>query len=265
MPQNNPPVSSKTGPVAPYEVLADIYDFVMRHVDYVEWADYVEEVFGRFSRGATPQRVVEVACGTGTMALELATRGYLVHGMDLSQAMVEQARAKAARFREPGAQKPTFSVRDMRDLPEDAADAALCLYDSINYCLEPEDLRAAIAGLVRLVRPDGLCIFDVTTETNSLRYFADSSYHERGKGFFYERHSQYDRKSRIQTNSFTFRMTGEERETSERHVQRIYPLEDVLAAVDTDSCYILGAYDDFTLDPADDESERVHVILQKKA
>ena len=257
------PAITNTEKVVPYAVLAEIYDYVMRHVDYVEWSDYIEDVFARFSHGLTPRSITEVACGTGTLALEMASRGYHVHGMDLSQHMIDRARAKAAKFDDPETPPPTFAVHDMRDLPDGNADAVLCLYDSINYCMNEDELKTTISGLLRLVRPGGLCVFDFTTETNSLRYFEDSKYHDRGRGVYYERHSAYDKEQKLQTNTFRFRRGDDSDGFTEQHIQRIYALSAFRAAVDTDSCYILGAFDDFSFEPASDESERIHMVLRK--
>ena len=47
----------------PYDGLATIYDFVMRHVDYVEWSGYVHKLLTKF--GNKPQSLIDLACGTG--------------------------------------------------------------------------------------------------------------------------------------------------------------------------------------------------------
>ena len=192
----------KPGPVReclPYETLARIYDFVMRHVDYVEWAEYIEAVFERYD--ARPDRLVEVACGTGTLAIGMVARGYAVHGIDLSPGMIARAEEKAALV----SPRPTFAVGDMRDLPPDEAAAILCLYDSINYNLTPSDLRRTFVSFRGSVRTGALCIFDVTTETNSIRYFRNYRSHERWKEYIYRRQSRYIAAERLQINEFSIR------------------------------------------------------------
>ena len=47
----------------PYQGLAPIYDYVMRHVDYGEWVDYVHSLLERWDPDAT--QVCDLACGTG--------------------------------------------------------------------------------------------------------------------------------------------------------------------------------------------------------
>ena len=67
------------------------------------------------------QRVLDVGCGPGRHAHELARRGILVHGIDISQTFVDLAAADAP----AGA---TFERLDARALTFDAEfDAAICL------------------------------------------------------------------------------------------------------------------------------------------
>ncbi len=239
----------------PYETLAGFYDFVMRHVDYGEWSDYVERVFKH--HGPVPNRIVEVACGTGTVAVKLARRGYTIRGIDRSPEMIEQATAKLGGLGD----SLSFEVGDMRDLPSDDADALICLYDSVNYCLAPTGLATAFAGFRRMVVDGALCVFDVTTEVNSLRYFRNFQSDERCKGFVYRRESTYLQKDRLQVNDFHVTMAGSDSEILERHEQRIYAVDELVAAV-PDSWEILGMYDDYTLEPAGDESERIHFVMR---
>ena len=84
-------------------------------------------VFGRCSDGSPPTsqrsapaqaRVLEVGSGPGLLATELAAVHDLeVTGLDLDPAMVERARANAARSSSDGARQPTFVVGDVAALP----------------------------------------------------------------------------------------------------------------------------------------------------
>jgi len=246
--------------VRPYELLARVYDYLMRHVDYARWANYLEELFAAF--GPTPRRIIEVACGTGTLALDLARRGYTVHGIDASEAMVDEAREKARQY---GDGAPTFSTGDMRDLPPDSADALLCLYDSVNYCLTDGDLRAALSSFRRSVCDGALCVFDVTTEANSLRYFQNYHYREKHDGFVYRRHSRYLKEERLQLNEFLIQREDAPDAVREIHEQRIYSVADVLAALVPNEWAVLSTFNDYTFDPTDEQAERVHIILRALA
>jgi SAM-dependent methyltransferase len=75
-------------------------------------------------------RVLDVPCGHGRIALELAQRGQRVTGVDLSEEALALARADASERRLDLA----FERRDMRDLPwREAFDAAICVGNSFAY------------------------------------------------------------------------------------------------------------------------------------
>src|SRR5690606_26528981 len=81
-------------PTPPYDALAAGYDVVMAHVDYAEWADHVLDLLD--AHGAAPRSILELGCGTGSLAIELHERGpFRYLGTDRSAAMVRVARAKA--------------------------------------------------------------------------------------------------------------------------------------------------------------------------
>jgi 2-polyprenyl-3-methyl-5-hydroxy-6-metoxy-1,4-benzoquinol methylase len=65
---------------------------------------------------APPARVLDVGCGTGSVAVLLAELGFTVQGIDLSPRMLEQAAAKARRVGVPGA-PPTACFRSSRVRP----------------------------------------------------------------------------------------------------------------------------------------------------
>jgi ubiquinone/menaquinone biosynthesis C-methylase UbiE len=100
------------------------------------------------------ERVLDVACGTGTLALAAKRRvgaSGSVHGIDASPEMVERARTKAARSGLPA----TFEIATAQSLPfPDATfDVVLCTL-ALHHV--PEDARAdAIAEMRRVVKPGG--------------------------------------------------------------------------------------------------------------
>ena len=240
----------------PYEGLAAIYDHVMRHVDYEGWASYVRRVFRRFDEH--PERLVDLACGTGSITVQLHSLGYRLSGIDGSAAMVRVARCKAR-----GLDKDIdFLRRDLRSLEGVGPfDAAVCLYDSFNYLLTPEDVDTALREVCRILAPSSLFIFDVCTERNSLAHFRDVHDAEEGPGFVYTRHSYYDKERKLQFNSFDI-CSEEGTHVRETHSQRIYSHGDMLARIEASPFDFLGAYDGFTFAEGSDESDRVHIVLR---
>ncbi len=243
----------------PYSQLARIYDHVMRHVDYLRWARYIQSVFTRFE--ATPKNILELACGTGTMACILDDRGYRMTGIDRSEGMIAVARQKTRDER----RAIRFEVGDMVSVPVAGTyDAVLCLYDSINYIVDEADIAAMLHGLRDVLGTDGLFVFDICTEINSRRYFHNQVDQESLGDFSYIRRCEYVPEKRIQVNEFqfTFHHEGKRYSTRERHEQRIYPVAR-LAEICRESGYcVLGAFDGFSFEEASEKSDRVHYVVR---
>jgi ubiquinone/menaquinone biosynthesis C-methylase UbiE len=108
------------------------------------WLDLLSRLVGR-----APQRVLDVGCGTGFLALRLAELGHVVTGIDLSPRMIDRARRKA----EQAAQQIDFRVGDAVTI--DAADET---YDVVVarhvIWLLPEPERG-VAEWLRVLRPRG--------------------------------------------------------------------------------------------------------------
>jgi len=243
-------------PQAPYQGLAPIYDYVMRHIDYEEWVDYVHSLIERLAPDT--EQVADLACGTGNMSLELKRLGYEVTGVDLSEAMLRVANGKAGS--EAGME---FVQRDLRELEGlGPFDAVVCMYDSFNYMLEADDLDEALASIASIIRPGGLFVFDVCTQRNSLRYFHDMRDKETGPGFSYERHSVYDQDTRLQSNHFQIHYEEGDVVLEETHVQRIYPVAAIAKRVKASVFDLLNAFDGFTLNEGTEDSDRIHFVLR---
>lgn len=142
-----------------YEALASSYDALTEDVGYRQRADFLERLF---KKSAIPVgTVLDLACGTGTMACLLARRGYQVTATDASEEMLTQAMCKAAAFE---GQPPLFVCQSMSHLclPE-PVDAAICTLDAINYLTRTRDLRETFKRVYRTLKPGGAFLFDVNT------------------------------------------------------------------------------------------------------
>ena len=56
-----------------YGPFAEVYDEFMQDVSYEQWADYMERLWQ--THGKHPKLVLDLACGTGSLCVELSKRG----------------------------------------------------------------------------------------------------------------------------------------------------------------------------------------------
>jgi len=145
--------------VSAYIPLAASYDELTQDVPYEAFADFYEEIFSRY--GKTPQMLLDLACGTGTLTCILANRGYEMIGTDASGEMLSQAMEKASELEER--KRPMLLCQSMEELDlYGTVSAAVCSLDGFNY-LPPEALPEVLRRLRLFIEPDGLLIFDVNT------------------------------------------------------------------------------------------------------
>lgn len=251
-------MSSPLTKCAPYQSLAEIYDYVMRHVDYDQWAGHVHAILERYDHHVG--RLVDLACGTGNVTTALYDLGYSVSGADLSEAMVQVAREKSLLLE----REIDFYQRDLRHLNDlGPFDTAVCLYDSFNYLLTPQDLAQALEQVHAILLPGGLFVFDVCTKRNSKLYFQDVKEDESGPGFNYVRRSRYDREQGLQYNEFHIRFDGQDEALEETHCQRIYPLAELEATIESSPFTLVDSFDGFTFKQGSEKADRVHFVLRR--
>lgn len=241
----------------PYTALAAGYDAVMAHVDYGMWAAYVHDLMQAQRPGL--KAVLELGCGTGSLALALQPLGaYRYRATDASAEMVRVARRKAALAEVP----VQFDVADFTAFKVDEpVEAVVLLYDGLNYLLEADQVAALLRGAYDALQPGGLFVFDQSTPANSLNnadFFEDEG---RARNFAYVRQSRYDPAARLHTTTFSLTV-GRER-FHEQHVQRAYSLAEIRALVQATAFDEVAAYDDFSTIPATDDAERIHWILRR--
>ncbi len=100
----------------------------------------------------TAQSVLDVACGTGEHA-RLLSEHYTVDGIDIDPNFIVQARLKVPRGE--------FIATDMRRFAIGKKyDVVLCLFSSIGYLTEPQDMVSALRCFAAHLQPDGIIIVE---------------------------------------------------------------------------------------------------------
>ena len=141
-----------------YQDLAYSYDRLTNDVDYEAVVEFYMQLLAR--EGLKPRTAVDLACGTGSVALLLAQRGLTVTAVDMSEDMLCVASTKAQEEQLP----ITFACQLLQELhlPK-AVDLAVCALDSLDYITEPENCAMAIQRVYKALNPGGCFIFDVNT------------------------------------------------------------------------------------------------------
>lgn len=141
-----------------YGVFAEFYDKLTGNVHYKERADYLLEICKKW--GHYTGITLDLACGTGTLTLELKRRGVDVYGIDGSQEMLSEASMKA--FEED--LDVLFLCQKMQSIDlYGTIDTCFCTLDSINHLIKAEDVKKTFQKVSLFMNKGGLFVFDVNT------------------------------------------------------------------------------------------------------
>lgn len=193
-------------------------------------ADLLPRVLEKF--GAKPRTVLDLACGEGTFAVEMARRGYQVTGVDLSPEMLEFAQDKA---KQAGVEV-RFIQQDMRQLNLDERfDLVTCWYDSLNYLLEYDELVRTFRNVAQVLNPGGLFIFDMNSRYGlAVHWQRHPAYVQQDTEELFEIHRpSYDFERDIAIMKITgfYREGKRWRRIDEEHKERGYTLAQIRQAL----------------------------------
>jgi ubiquinone/menaquinone biosynthesis C-methylase UbiE len=240
--------------VPPYTVLADIYDFVMNHVNYKQWAKHIYKICEKHNV-ENPQ-VLDISCGTGKFCLHLSRKDISVAGMDNSPQMVKRAKERFV--------GPVWCGDMRRFFLKSSFNVIVSLYDSMNYLMTEKDWDACLASVSNALQPAGIFVFDISTLYNSKDVFQDYVCKEKNDMASYTRKSYFDDVLFIQTNEFKIRLRNRKNVIFyEKHIQKIRELATIDRIVKNNGFEIIGKYSDFSFLPVSEKSERVHYVLKK--
>ncbi|OEU84751.1 MAG: hypothetical protein BA865_09375 [Desulfobacterales bacterium S5133MH4] len=145
------------------------YDAFYHDKDYVAECDFLEKVFQKYSSQKI-NTILDIGCGTGGHALELAKRGYAVVGVDASETMARTARKKAEELSKIDVR---FHVSKMEDMNlGQRFDAIICMFNAINYLTSDEGLDKAFHNFRKHLSDKGLLVFDFRNGITSLRSYS---------------------------------------------------------------------------------------------
>ncbi|EMI16371.1 Methyltransferase type 11 domain protein [Rhodopirellula maiorica SM1] len=113
--------------------------------------------------------IVDLGCGSGRVAMELAHRGYRVVGVDLSQRMLEVMMAKASQQQ---LQERIHAVRanlvQLDCFADQSIDHAVCLFSTLGMIQGRENRQQMLRHVARVVRPQGRFVLHVHNRWSAL-------------------------------------------------------------------------------------------------
>lgn len=250
-----------SSPALQFDDIAFLYDELMAGVPYSQWVVYLEDLLKKHH--SQPQAVLDLCCGTGSVSILLARKGYKVTGVDISSGMIECARNHA----EEAEVDIDWYVQDAAALriPK-KFDLAISFFDSLNYILESSALQQVFYRLAEHLSPNALLIFDMNTELAlASGLFNQSNLGSMKAPVIYNWRSSYDSSSRICRvhMSFVHRSGGNEKRVETIHYQRAYDQSDVEDMLRSAGLKVEAVYNSYTFRKPSSQSDRIFYVARK--
>jgi SAM-dependent methyltransferase len=139
---------------------AQYYDLLYQDKDYDGEARFIHKLIQ--AHAPKSRSILELGCGTANHALLLAKRGYQVHGVDMSEEMLQKAADRLAQAPPEIAAQIQLTQGDIRQVRVNQTfDVVLSLFHVISYQTTAQDLLAAFNTIKQHLNPGGVAIFDV--------------------------------------------------------------------------------------------------------
>lgn len=242
-----------------YKNLAVSYDRLTNDVDYDAVVDFYHTILA--NEGVKPRTVADLACGTGSVSLLLAQRGYQVTGVDMSEDMLTVAADKAQGLENC----PTFVCQKLQNLhlPR-GVDLAVCGLDSMNYIVDPADCEMAIRRIFKALNPGGIFIFDVNTP-EKLRNMDGQVFLDEDDDVYCVWRGEFDQQTNICSYGMDlFQRTGKSWQRSfEEHQEYAYTKDQLLQFLKDAGFTNIRVYGDCRMDAPSENDQRIYFSARK--
>ena len=249
----------RRGLMQAYHALAGSYDQLTWDVDYEAIVDFYFDILAR--EGLQPRTAVDLACGTGSVAVILARKGLDVVAVDMSEEMLTQAQQKALSLDDP----PLFIRQRLEELRlARSVDLAVCALDSLDYITDPEACRGAIRRVYKVLNPGGCFIFDVNTP-EKLRAMDGQVFLDENEDVFCVWRGEFDEQTNICSYGMDiFQHRGEMWQRSfEEHQEYAYSAKQLVGYLKEAGFTSIRVFGDRRMEAPKEGEQRIYIKARK--
>ena len=201
--------------------------------------------------------VLDLCCGVGRHALELARRGYRITGVDRTQAYLDMAAAAAG----PESLSIELVREDMREFRRDESyEAVINLFTSFGYFEDPRDDQRVVDNIYASLRPGGVLVMQLMSKEVLARIFRPRDWYEQDGLLVLE-----ERKVRQSWSWIESRWTliSEGRRVDLDLSHRLYAASELTLLLRDRGFRAAAAYGDFDGSPYNERANRLVIVARK--
>jgi SAM-dependent methyltransferase len=234
----------------------------MTKMPYDEFTDYLIDIINHAE--ITNKRIVDIACGTGTLLTMMAKRGYKCTGVDGSPDMIKIARDKTTLAK----LHIDYHVQDITNLKLPIrAPIITCLYDSINYLLTKNQLKKCFKTVYNNLQNNGIFVFDINTERGLSNVWGTKTKRYKDKTTDITCKTGYNTKTKLgQMHIFGTTWAGNEQIfINETHFEKVYSLSEITDILYKSRFNKISVYTDRSFDKVTAKTTRAWFVAHKLA
>lgn len=239
-----------------YKEFAKLYDNLTKDINYEIWCNYL------LSIKSNPKKILDLGCGTGSVAKILLDRGFDLTCLDISEDMLIQASTKLQEYG-----RVNFIKADMVDfISSDKYDLIFSFCDGINYILDEESLVTFFNNMYKNLEKNGILIFEISSEYKLINILGNNIFINEEDGIYYTWENFLDLDKRIvefYLNFFVEEKSGLYQRFDEYHIQKIYAVSDIIRLLQQSEFEEFSFYETYSFNEPKNDSERITFIAKK--
>lgn len=242
-----------------YGEFAKIYDeLIYEDINYDDMTNRLKEIIEKYI--PEPKDYLDLACGTGNIAIRMASFFKDTYAVDLSEDMLREAYNKFKEARIKG----KIICQDMRELDlNHTFDVITCVLDSTNYILDDEDLEDYLKGVFLHLKDKGLFLFDINSFYKLTNILGNNIFTYSSEDVFYSWENTIE--DNIVNMFLTFFVKNGElyERFEEEHYEKAYTEREIENTLLDVGFTILGKYNGYSSEAVKEDSERILYVVGK--
>lgn len=249
--------------MAGYGDFSFYYDRLTENVSYEERCEYI---YGLLAENGVGEGILlDLACGTGTLSMLLAKKGFEIVGVDASEDMLSMAQQKKMQC---GADA-VFLCQKMQELNlYGTIDAAVCTLDSINHVTDENDVKEIFRRVALFMNDKGIFVFDVNTPYKHREILSNNTFVYDLDDVYCVWQNTYNEKDCSTSISLDIFERDEEEDDvyyryAEEFCERGYELSKLKEWLSAVRFEVIGVYDEMTQNEVCENTQRAVFVCRK--